>query len=61
MCVNDRGPYVRAVLKERGITQEEAARIVGTGRTYITEILNGTKPFTDAMAYKFWKRLGIEV
>jgi len=40
-------------LKDNGITQEQAARQLGYTLNYVSGVLTGRKPLTDAVKFRF--------
>lgn len=40
-------------LKDKGITQEQAARKLGFTHAYVNRVLTGAAPLTDAVKFRF--------
>ena len=53
------GSILRAELKERGISHNKFAKEIGMQTTHLSELINGKRPISEAVAEKLEKALGI--
>ena len=56
---NGPGSILRAELKERQISQTELAEKIGLGKSHVSELINGKRPFTKQISEKLEAALGI--
>ncbi len=53
------GMMIKPELEERGISQKEFAKMLGTQPSHLSEVLNGKRALTTDMAVKIEAALGI--
>ncbi len=54
------GTILKYELEERGLTQKAFAEQIGMRPSHLSELLNGKRSMTIAIAYKIEKALGID-
>lgn len=53
------GVMIKPELEERGITQKEFAKMLGTQPSHLSEILNGKRALTTELAMKIEEAIGL--
>lgn len=53
------GMMIKPELEERGISQKEFAKMVGTQASHLSEVLNGKRPLTTDLAVKIESAIGL--
>lgn len=61
MHMEDIGEKLSSYFKEKGITQEEIASLLGVSQAYVNALLNGRKAFGKQQAKKWNELFGISV
>lgn len=61
MYMEDIGEKLSSYFKEKGITQEEIASLLGVSQAYVNALLNGRKAFGKQQAKKWNELFGISV
>lgn len=53
------GMMIKPELEERGISQKEFAKMLGTQPSHLSEVLNGKRALTTELAVKIEKAIGL--